>query len=230
MTNSKNLGSRIDLHLHSLLSDGVLTPSEVVQRCYAADHSAIALTDHADSSNLERILKELKTFVNEQGKNFPLKVFIGIEITHVSPKDIPTLAEKARKLGAQIVIVHGETLLEPVIQGTNHAVCSTTGLINILAHPGLIAEEDIVLAKKNNIYLELTSRRLHALTNGHVVKLALKHGAKMIVNTDGHSPEDYIAQSFAFKVAKGAGLPDEEAIKTIKDYPMEIISGLRRNF
>ncbi len=42
-----------DLHCHSTVSDGVLTPTEVVQRAYAQGVNVLALTDHDSVSGLD---------------------------------------------------------------------------------------------------------------------------------------------------------------------------------
>jgi histidinol phosphatase-like PHP family hydrolase len=78
--------------------------------------------------------------------------------------------------------------------------------VDILAHPGLISEEDVNLAREKGVFLEITSRQGHCLTNGHVARLAQKAGTPLILNTDTHLPEDLIAREKALKVALGAGL------------------------
>ena len=50
---------------------------------------------------------------------------------------IAPLSCRARALGAQIVLVHGETIVEPVPPGTNHQAIEAG--VDILAHPGLIS-------------------------------------------------------------------------------------------
>ncbi len=82
----KDLGKRIDLHMHSLLSDGCLLPSEIARRTAVLGHEAIAITDHVDSSNIENVIKALKKFIKEEGRAFGLKIIPGVEITHVPPK------------------------------------------------------------------------------------------------------------------------------------------------
>ena len=44
---------RIDLHMHTLCSDGELLPIELARRAKIMGHEAIAFTDHVDLSNLE---------------------------------------------------------------------------------------------------------------------------------------------------------------------------------
>ncbi len=47
----------IDLHLHSLYSDGELSPSDVVERAYQAGVSVLSLTDHDTISGLREAQK-----------------------------------------------------------------------------------------------------------------------------------------------------------------------------
>ena len=46
----------IDLHTHSIFSDGELIPSELVRRARIKGYRAIAITDHGDASNLDFII------------------------------------------------------------------------------------------------------------------------------------------------------------------------------
>ncbi|MDP3024489.1 MAG: histidinol phosphate phosphatase domain-containing protein [candidate division Zixibacteria bacterium] len=198
----------IDLHTHSVLSDGGLLPAELARRAYVAGYKAIAITDHVDSGNLAIVLAQLIKVSRDLNKYMRIKVLPGVEITHVPPQQIPELAELARKLGAQIIVVHGESPVEPVISGTNLAGLESD--IDILAHPGLITEKEIKLAKRRGIYLELSARRGHSLTNGYVTKLARKIGAKLVINTDAHSPSDLFTKDILRKVGLGAGLSERE--------------------
>lgn len=209
-----------DLHTHSLLSDGALLPSEVVRHYQVKGYKAIAITDHADSSNIDIVISQLlkftKTFSSPKFKVLP-----GVEITHVALKEFKTLAKFARKEGAKIIIAHGETLVEPVEEGTNRAALEAD--IDILAHPGLITESDVQLAKKKNIFLEVTSRKGHSLTNGHVVKSAQKIGARLIINSDSHAPEDVNNTEMLKKVALGAGITSPEFDSIVK-FTRQLIS------
>jgi histidinol phosphatase-like PHP family hydrolase len=224
----QNLGPRIDFHIHTIFSDGALLPGGVVWEAAERDHSAIAITDHADSSNLEEALFAITKYVKEEGESLPLKVIPGIEISYIPPKLIEKYVVRARELGAKIVIVHGESPVEPVPKGTNHAALQLKGLVDILAHPGWISENDAILAKANSIYLELSSKKGHRKGNRHVVKMAKKCGAKLLVNTDAHSEKDLITQKQAYLIAVAAGLKKEEAIKAVRENPLELIKRIER--
>ena len=198
----------IDLHTHSIFSDGELIPTELAQRAWAAGYKAIAITDHADHSNIDFILPRIIKVCLKITEKGNITVLPGIELTHVHPKDIAALADEARKLGAKIVVVHGETLAEPVPPGTNLAALNSS--IDILAHPGLLTEKETKLAAERGIYLEITTRKNHSLSNGHVAQMARKFKAQLVLNNDAHAPSDFVGSKMAMNIARGAGLADGE--------------------
>ena len=194
----------IDLHTHSFLSDGELIPSELIRRYEAKGYRAVAITDHCDHSNLEDLLSKLIRLKKEISSHSSILFIPGIEITHVHPKLIGDLIDRARKMGAEIVVVHGESIVEPVLKGTNRAAIEAGA--DILAHPGLIEMEDVVMAKERGVFLELSARKGHCLTNGHVARLAMEKGAPLLLNSDSHSPSDIMDEDLARSIVKGAGL------------------------
>jgi len=216
---------RIDLHCHTLLSDGELLPIELARRAVVKGHTAIAITDHASLSNLDRLINEARIDA-ELAREWNIEVLVGVEITHVPVRRIDQVVAEARRKGAQIIVIHGETINEPVEKGTNLVAVNNPD-VDILAHPGFITMEEVELAKKNDVVLEITSRRSHSSTNGHVAKLALQAGAKMVVNTDAHAPSDLIDYETAIKVALAAGLPRGDAMKAVKDTPLQMLKKVK---
>ncbi len=195
----------IDLHTHSIFSDGALIPSELIRRFEFMGYEAVAITDHADSSNLDFIVPRIVQVAGDLNDTQSVRVVPGVELTHVPPKLIGSLAKTARDLGAKLVVVHGETIAEPVAPGTNLAALMAD--IDILAHPGLIRMDEVQMAVKRGIFLEISARRGHSLTNGHVAGLAKRAGAELVLNSDAHEPDDLVTEQFARRVAEGAGLP-----------------------
>jgi histidinol phosphatase-like PHP family hydrolase len=218
-----NLGQRYDFHTHTIFSDGYLLPAALIREAEVLGHAGLAITDHVDASNIEDVIKSLTHFEKEMKGKLSIKFFQGVEISYIRPEDIIEYCKKARKLGAKVIIVHGESPVEQVYSGTNHAAVCEKGIVDILAHPGNITDEDVQLAAKNGVFLEITARKGHKDGNRHVAELAKKYGAKMIVDTDSHRETDLITQEQAYSLCKEAGLDDIEAIKTIKDNPLELI-------
>jgi putative hydrolase len=224
----KDLGPRIDFHTHSFLSDGALLPAAIACEAAIRGHSTIAITDHVDASNLEEAVFALTKFVKELGDSLPVRVIPGVEISYLPPRLIEDYAKRARKLGAKIILVHGESPVEPVPKGTNRAALQLKGLVDILAHPGWIKEEEAIMAKVNHIFLELSARKGHRKGNRHVAKMAKRYGAKLLVNTDSHSEKDLITQKEAYLLLKNLGFKREEALKIIRDNPQELIKRISR--
>ena len=194
-----------DFHTHTFLSDGVLSPIELIRRAMHIGYKTMAITDHVGPGNLEFVLNTLKTDCLMAEKRWDIEVLPGVEITHTPIEDINDLAKEAKKLGAKIVNVHGETIMEPVVAGTNLAAVSSP-YVDILAHPGLISPEEAKIASQNGIFLEVSGRKGHGLSNGHVVKTASEAGASIILDSDAHEPEDLMTRDYAEKVALGSGL------------------------
>jgi putative hydrolase len=216
---------RADLHMHTLLSDGELLPIELARRAFVMGHKAIAFTDHAALSNLEMILTEGRKDI-ELAEEWGLQVLLGVEITHVPVSKMDMVVSKARRLGAEIIVVHGETISEPVEKGTNMAAVMNPD-VDILAHPGFLTVEEAEIARSNGVYLEITARSSHCKTNGHVASVCKKVGAKMVLDTDAHSPSDLIDTPTALIIARGAGLDKDEAERTVLYHPFEIIKKRR---
>lgn len=209
----------IDLHTHSFFSDGELCPAELVQRAKVKGYSVLAITDHADFSNYRMNLDNLLA-AKEQLDSDEMAVLIGVEITHVLPRHMESMIMKCREAGAELIVVHGETIVEPVAKGTNEAAIKSGA--DVLGHPGFISPECVKAAAERPIFLELTLRRGGCLTNGYVAKMAKEFGAKLCISTDGHSPSDLFPNFETYKnIALGAGLSLDETgllIQKLKEF------------
>ncbi|MCG7844043.1 MAG: histidinol phosphate phosphatase domain-containing protein [Methanomassiliicoccales archaeon] len=212
---------RSELHTHTLLSDGELLPIELARRALMKGTKTLAFTDHASLSNLERVITEGRRDA-ELAAEWGMKVLCGVEITHVPVRRIDEVVLKARKLGAEIVVIHGETISEPVEKGTNFAAVKNPE-VDILAHPGFITLEEAQMAKDTGVALEITSRSSHCKTNGHVAKMAQQAGARMVIDTDAHAPGDLIDMATALQIALAAGLTREEADRALIETPQNIV-------
>ena len=202
----------IDLHTHTLNSDGELLPSELWRRAHVKGYRYLGITDHVDASNFEVVFARLRTAALSLNRGDYPVLIPGLEFTHLPLALIAPLTAQARALGVPLIVVHGETLVEPVAPGTNRAAIEAD--IDILSHPGLISLEEAALARERGIFLELSARKGHSLANGHVARVALEVGASLLVNTDSHSPSDLITRQQAERIAKGAGLRSD-AVHTL---------------
>ena len=200
----------IDLHTHSMFSDGELIVSELARRAEVRGYTAIAITDHLDASNLDLVVPCIAAAADawNSAPDTGVRVVPGAEITHAPPSAIDGLVNRARELGARIVVVHGETSNEPVAPGTNRA--GIMARCDILAHPGFIAEQDAQLAAERGVAIEITCRAGHCLTNGHVVTVGRAAGVRWTINSDGHAPADLPDDDMVRRVGIGAGMSKKE--------------------
>lgn len=204
----------IDLHTHSIFSDGELIPAELIRRAVRLGYEALAITDHMDHSNIDLIIPRIIKAINAIQPYVSLTLLPGAEITHVPPPLIPDIVKEAYKLGAKIVVVHGETIVEPVLDGTNRAGIEAGA--DIIAHPGLITYDDLLFAKEKGVALEISARKGHSLANGHVARWTSELHIPTVINTDAHSPSDLITTEFATKILLASGRDKSAVEQTLK--------------
>lgn len=212
-----------DFHTHSFLSDGVLSPIELIRRAVVAGYETIAVTDHAGPGNVEFVLDQLQRECAMARQYWPIVALPGVEITHVPAATVADLARRARRAGAAIVVIHGETVVEPVEPGTNLAAIECED-VDVLAHPGMLTLQEAQRAAARGCMIEVSGRRGHAFANGHVVKTALAAGVKMILNSDGHIPDDLLSPRMARTVLLGAALPESEIDNVLERHPRELLA------
>jgi histidinol phosphatase-like PHP family hydrolase len=214
-----------DFHTHTLISDGALSPLELVRRALINGYQAIAITDHVGIGYLERLLTETTADCILAHKHWNITAIPGVELTHLPAAAIAEAAKKAKELGAKLVVVHGETTAEPVEPGTNLAALKSPH-VDILAHPGQLTLEEAKLAAANGIYLEITARKQHATTNIHVTEMARLAGAKLIVNSDAHDEFDLLTSELAYNIARNASLNEAEITLALLTNPQALLQKL----
>jgi histidinol phosphatase-like PHP family hydrolase len=185
-----------------------MLPTELVRRLAVIGYTTVAITDHVDASNIVSVIEAVSR-VRDSAEKFGVTLLPGVEITHVPPDEVQALAALAKRHGADVVVVHGETPMEPVAPGTNRAACACRE-VDVLAHPGMITREDADLAAACGVALEITSRGGHNRTNGHVVHVARMSGCRLVVDSDAHSPHDLLDAKAKELIARGAGLSPAE--------------------
>ncbi|MFO7947946.1 MAG: histidinol phosphate phosphatase domain-containing protein [Armatimonadota bacterium] len=211
-----------DFHMHTTLSDGVLSPAELIRRAITNGYTAMGIADHSGAGQLARIIEEVSLEKRLVKEHWDFDVLVGVELTHVPPTAIAELAAEAKSLGADHVVIHGETPVEPVPEGTNLAACRCAD-VDILAHPGALTEEAARAAAENDIFVEISARQGHCLGNGHVARVALAAGAGLIVNSDAHAPGDLLTEEFAHTVASGAGLDNDQVRRATVTNPQKLL-------
>jgi histidinol phosphatase-like PHP family hydrolase len=214
-----------DFHTHTFLSDGELSPMELIRRAIVNGYHTIAITDHAGPGEMERFIAEVARDCALAEEYWDIRAIPGVELTHLPPAAISEVAGKAKEMGAQLVIIHGETTVEPVEPGTNMAAVKSAN-VDILAHSGLLTAEEASIARENGVFIEISARRGHSLTNEHVARVAREVGAQLLLNSDAHDEGDLLTMDMAETVLRGAGLAEEEIKEVLQTNPNALLDKL----
>jgi hypothetical protein len=111
---------KIDLHVHTYLSDGYLSPSDVVYKAHCEGVSTIAITDHDTVSGLEEALNE--------GKKLGVDVIPGIEISARNGSSVHILGYFPGKSLEEISGI--EVYLKKTQEGRTQRTYQLVGLLN----------------------------------------------------------------------------------------------------
>jgi histidinol phosphatase-like PHP family hydrolase len=199
----------MDFHSHTRFSDGEHELAEWVVLAARRGYSVLGVTDHVNARSVEERVRMLVDAVAALPAipDAP-HVLPGCEITRVPPAAIAEVVARARAAGAKLVLVHGETALDSQEAGTNRAAIEAG--VDILAHPGLVASEDVARARERGVLLEISGRKVHSLTNGHVWARAREEGARVVIDSDSHAATDLFTHERHYLVGRGAGMTGEE--------------------
>jgi len=217
-----------DFHTHTFHSDGILSPIELIRRAFVKGYSAIAITDHVALGSLDRVIKEISDDCALARTYWNILAIPGVELTHLPRQAIPEVAKKAKEMGAWLVVVHGETSVEPVEKGTNLAAVQSP-YVDILAHPGLITFEEATLAAQNGVFIELTARRGHSAANAHVARISQEAKAKLLVNSDAHGENDLLTPDLVETIIRQSKLDAQQHEQILNRNPLLLIERVNRS-
>jgi histidinol phosphatase-like PHP family hydrolase len=100
--------------------------------------------------------------------------------------------------------------------------------VDVLAHPGLLTEEEARIAADTGVFIEITAKEGHSLGNGRVYALARAAGAQVILDSDTHLPDHLLTPEFARRVALAAGVPAEELDTVLRVNPEKLLARMLR--
>lgn len=152
-------------------------------------------TDFAHIADMAAQVRRLSLYAN-------VEAWAGVELCHIPPALMPDAVSEARKAGAALVLVHGESIADQVEQGTNFSAIEAGA--DILAHPGLIDDEAAAFAAEKGVALEFTSCPRHAFTNAYTAAMAMKHKAPLVRGSSATCAGELTTRAFWPLIIKGA--------------------------
>ena len=208
---------RGDLHLHTKASDGRSSLREMAQAAKARGLDYIAVTEHSqretqahglDSARLAKQLGEIDR-LNAEPKGIAILKGIEVDILEDGSLDLPDSV--LAKLDVVVAAVHARFNLPRAQQTARILKALDNPYVSILAHPSgrLIAEREpydvdmqavIRRAKARGIALELNAHPDRLDLDDVAVRMAKEEGARVAINSDAHSVNDF--ENLAFGVGQ----------------------------
>lgn len=187
---------QIDLHVHSNISDGTLSPSDIVELAYQAGLSAIALTDHDTVAGIEEALTAAEQYKSSEQ---PLEVIPGVEISvGYKNRDIHILGlmidYKNKELVSALEHTRGERDIRNIKMAKN------------LADDGIDISMEKLLAQEPEGTV-ITRAHFAKYLAGHGYANSVKDALQTYLDIDGkyYVSREYISPEHAISLIKNAG-------------------------
>ncbi len=210
----------MDLHTHTVFSDGVGEISDNIARAEQRMLKLIGISDHMHyftPKTFNSYVFQIKRFKKES----EVKVLAGIE-ANIFPGGVDITDNMADKLDYVIASAHvwlepGRAevyldLIKTALRDENVDVIGHFG--NLFPHIGYPKEEELIeiieLAEANGKAFEISSR--YKVPELGFVRACIQRGVKLTLGSDAHMPEDVGRVGWALKLFRKAGGKDEDLL------------------
>jgi DNA polymerase (family 10) len=223
---------RGDLHSHTNQSDGHNTIEEMLDAAAAKGYEYYCVSDHTQSLTIANGMDETRLLarideiddLNASGK-WKMKILKGAEVDILADGGLDIEDEVLAQLDVVTVSIHSrmkdseEKMTERVCQALENR------FVHILGHPtgrliGKRSEYQIDLAevfevaKKNKVMMELNSYPSRLDLNASNLRVALRKGLKIAINTDAHRISELDNMKFGVFQARRGWLTKKDAVNT----------------
>ena len=205
----------IDLHTHSVNSDGTLTPTELIKLAKEKNLEAVALTDHDTVNGLEEAFAA--------GKKYGVEVVSGIEFSvsadvemHLIGLDFPLDSPKIT------------AVLDAMIKNRN---TRNTKLLRILGELGMPLTEDDVLQFATSPVIGRSQFSRAMVKKGYVSSIAEAFDKYLAFGRPAYLPRETLSPTDAIRIIKESGgiavLPHLNQIDKSDDELYELLKHLK---
>jgi DNA polymerase (family 10) len=223
---------RGDLHSHTDQSDGHNTIEEMLDAAASKGYEYYCVSDHTQSLTIangmdeKRLLARIDEIdeLNASGK-WKMKILKGAEVDILADGGLDIEDEVLAQLDVVTVSIHSrmKDSKEKMTERVCHALENKH--VHILGHPtgrliGKRGEFEIDLgevfevARKNNVMMELNSYPSRLDLNASNLRVALRKGLKIAINTDAHRIAELDNMKFGIFQARRGWLTKKDVINT----------------
>jgi DNA polymerase (family X) len=221
-----------DVHMHTVETDGRNTIEEMAEAAKAHGYKYMAITDHsknlafANGLDDQRAVEHIKRIRAANDKIDGIKIFAGIEVDILADGTLDLSDSVLEQMDLVIASVHShfnqssaemtDRLLKAVENGNTSIIGHPTGRL-LLRRDAYQFDLDSVLkaAARRKVAMELNSYpdRLD-LCDRHL-RLAKRHGVKIVINTDSHHTSHLDKIRYGVLQARRAWLMKEDVLNTL---------------
>jgi len=222
---------RGDLHCHTTLSDGHNTLEEMVEAARKLKYSYLAITDHSASHGfgnevspeaLEARIEEVRA-LDKRTKG--IKVLAGTEANILPDGSLDYGDDLLAKLDWVIASVHTsfriskKKMTDRVVAAIEHPYVDCIGHLTgrmILKRPPYEIDVERVAgaAAENGTMLEINGNPNRRDVSENNARLAVEHGATIVVNTDAHRVRTMDNMRYGIATARRAWLTADQVANT----------------
>ena len=223
-----------DLQVHSENSDGTATIEEMARGAKAFGLDYIAITDHTKSLKLAGGLEEQELLeqadkisqLNDRLREEEIRILSSAEVNIMKDGslDIPnTILDKLDIVGAAIhshfnlpIETQTERLIKAAKNPSVDILFHPTGrLINKRAGYPLDIEKVIGAAKDTNTVLEIDAHYDRLDLKDEYVRMAVRNGVKLVIDSDAHHPIHYSFLTFGIAQARRGWAIQSDILNTL---------------
>jgi DNA polymerase (family X) len=221
-----------DLQVHSENSDGTATIEEMARGAKTFGLDYVAITDHTKSLALAGGLEEQELLeqadriaqLNDRLRGFRILSSAEVNIMKDGSLDIPNnVLDKLDIVGAAI---HSHFSLPIEIQTERLIKAAKNPSIDILFHPtgrlinkrpGYLVniEKVIEVAKDTNTVLEIDAHYDRLDLKDEYVRIAVREGVKLVIDSDAHHPIHYSFLTFGIAQARRGWATQSDVLNTL---------------
>lgn len=221
-----------DLHLHTQWSDGRSSILEMAEAAHKKGYQYLAITDHAQglpvAGGLDEIaLKEQMIeidAVNDELDN--IHVLKGVELNIGPDGSLDISNEVLEELDVVLAAIHsGVPFKEGTLTGIILDVLENE-YVDILAHPSgrklkkrpaydIDLEKVFETAKETGTILEVDGQPQRLDLNDENIRMAIKYGCHLALDTDGHHTRDLDYMELAVSTARRGWAEAHDVVNTL---------------
>ncbi|NMB91846.1 DNA polymerase/3'-5' exonuclease PolX [candidate division WWE3 bacterium] len=222
-----------DMHMHTILSDGVNTIEEMVEAAAMLGYEYIGISDHAPSiqsrglGTVLKIVNDTRRKINEINElQDKVKVLYGYEVNILVDNTLGLPDDILNNLDYVIAGVHAsfnqdkKTVTERILTAMENPY------VNIISHPSgrMLNERDPIdpdwnkifdTARDKNIILEINGQPSRLDLPDDLIKSAIEWGVKLIIGSDAHSTDELLFMKYGIENARRGWASKDNILNTL---------------